>query len=688
MIPKQTIDEIFQTARVEEVIGDFLQLKKSGSNFKAKSPFVDEKTPSFMVSPAKQIWKCFSSGKGGNVVSFLMEHEHFSYVEALKWLAQKYNIEIKEDRERTPEEIAAYSERENLSIINEFARDHFVYNIEKNEQGKAIGRSYFLERGFREDIIAKFQLGYCLDESKGFTQQALDKNYKLEYLEKAGLTKSKDGRHFDFFRGRVMFPIHSVAGKVLGFGGRTLKADKKVAKYFNSPESELYNKSKILYGLYFAKNAIIKYDQCYLVEGYTDVISLHQSGVENVVASSGTSLTEDQIKLIKRYSNNITILYDGDAAGIKASFRGIDMILSQGLNVKVVLFPDGEDPDSFAKKSSATELEEYIKENSKDFIVFKSDVLLEGAGNDPIKKAELINDIVASIAVIDDAIKRQVYCRECAGIFNIDEQTIIQAVNKVRMKTTTAKLKSQQYQNKPQTPTQNNTPVQSMGAELDGVPLDALIPPEYQTQGQQVQTASVSDKRIEAQEYDVIRLMLNYGLLVVKTEHLEIDENEKEHLKEVEVPVNELIVHELEIDEIEFTNPVYQKIFKEISDGLKNNELLGENYFLRHEDQSISSKAVDIVSNRYEISPNWTAKKVYTTLESEKLELAIKQAIYSFKSAKLRHEKDIIQSKIAELDASNEDQYVEIVGLMKEQRKLDQVINALSNNDTLGRVIH
>lgn len=686
MIPKQTIDEIFQTARVEEVIGDFLQLKKSGSNFKAKSPFVDEKTPSFMVSPAKQIWKCFSSGKGGNVVSFLMEHEHFSYVEALKWLAQKYNIEIKEDRERTPEEIAAYSERENLSIINEFARDHFAYNLENNEQGKAIGRSYFIERGFREDIITKFQLGYCLDESDGFTKQALSKKYKLEFLEKAGLTKSKDGRTFDFFRGRVMFPIHSVAGKVLGFGGRTLKADKKVAKYFNSPESELYNKSKILYGLYFAKNAIIKYDQCYLVEGYTDVISLHQSGVENVVASSGTSLTEDQIKLIKRYTNNITILYDGDAAGIKASFRGIDMILSQGLNVKVVLFPEGEDPDSFAKKSSAEELEGYIKSHSKDFIVFKSDVLLEGAGNDPIKKSELINDIVGSIAVIDDAIKRQVYCRECAGIFNIDEQTIIQAVNNVRMKTTAAKLKSEQYKNKAQSPLP--PPQQSIGADLYGIPLDALIPPEYQTAGQQSQMASVSDKRIEAQEFDVIRLMLNYGLLVVKTEHVEIDEDEKEQVKQVEVAVNELIVHELEKDEIDFHNPVYQKIFDEVSNGLKNNELLGESYFLRHEDGEIASKAVDIVSKRHEISPNWTSKKVYTTLESEKLELAIKQAIYSFKSAKLRHDKEIIQEKIAQLDASDEDQFIEIVGLMKEQRKLDTVIGALSNNDTLGRVIH
>ncbi|MBL7899450.1 MAG: DNA primase, partial [Crocinitomicaceae bacterium] len=308
MIPKQTIDEIFQAARVEEVIGEFVHLKKSGSSFKAKSPFVDEKTPSFMVSPSKQIWKCFSSGKGGNVVSFLMEHEHFSYVEALRWLASKYQIAIKEEREQTAEEIQEISIRENLSVVNEFARNHFVENITDHKQGRAIGLAYFKERGFRDDIIHKFQLGYCLDESDGFTKKALEKGYKLEYLEKAGLTKTKDGRHFDFFRGRVMFPIHSVAGKVLGFGGRTLKTEKSVAKYFNSPETELYNKSKILYGLFFAKNSIIKNDRCFLVEGYTDVISLHQSGIENVVASSGTALTHDQIKLIKRYTDNITIL--------------------------------------------------------------------------------------------------------------------------------------------------------------------------------------------------------------------------------------------------------------------------------------------------------------------------------------------------------------------------------------------
>jgi DNA primase len=685
VIPKQTIDEIFQTALVEEVIGDFLVLKKSGSNFKANSPFVDEKTPSFMVSPAKQIWKCFSSSKGGNVVSFLMEHEHFTYVEALKWLANKYNIEIKEDRERTPEEIQAYTIRENLSIINEFARDHFAHNLSNNEQGKAIGLSYFIERGFREDIIEKFQLGYCLDDSNGFTKSALAKSYKLEFLEKAGLTKTKDNRSFDFFRGRVMFPIHSVAGKVLGFGGRTLKADKKIAKYFNSPESELYSKSKILYGLYYAKTTIIKYDRCYLVEGYTDVISMHQAGVENVVASSGTSLTEGQIKLIKRYSTNITILYDGDAAGIKASFRGIDMILSQGMNVKVVLFPDGEDPDSYAKKSTAEELETYIEDNSKDFIVFKSDVLLESAGNDPIKKADLINDIVGSVAVIDDAIKRQVYCRECATIFGIDEQTIIQAVNKVRARSTSSKYS--RPESKPQSPkTTSSISGANPPMEYD-IPIEAMLPPEFTEQLSAV--GGLGSKRLEAQEHDVIRILLSYGLFLTKTEHLELDEEDEEKITTVEVSVIEFILHELEKDEIGFENPVYNSIYNFYKEGLAKGEMYGEKFFIQHEDMTISSKVADIISNRYEISPRWAEKKVYTTTELENLELAVKQCVYSFKTAKLRTEKDQIQAEIELLNKVDTDEnFQEIMLLLARQKKLDHVIGLLTNNESLGRVIH
>lgn len=664
MIPKKTIDEIFQTARVEEVIGDFVHLKKAGSNLKAKSPFVDEKTPSFMVSPAKQIWKCFSSGKGGNVVSFLMEHEHFSYVEALKWLANKYNIEIKEDREYTPEEQAAFTLRENLSVVNEFARDHFVYNLHKNEQGKAIGLSYFLERGFREDVINKFQLGYCLDESDAFTKAAIEKNYKLEYLEKAGLTKSKDGRTFDFFRGRVMFPIHSVAGKVLGFGGRTLKSDKKVAKYFNSPESELYNKSKILYGLYFAKNTIIKYDRCFLVEGYTDVISLHQSGIENVVSSSGTALTAEQVRLIKRYSENITILYDGDPAGIKASFRGIDIILEQGMNVKVVLFPEGEDPDSFAKNHTSSETIDYIQENAKDFIVFKSDVLLKEAGDDPIKKAGLIRDIVESIAKIPDAIKRQVYTRECAGMFGIDEQILITELTKLRKNSIAKKYNAPEIK------------------QVD-VPVEATEQADHQKEIQKI------DERVFSQELDLIRILLSYGVFQVKTKHIETSEDEKEEIKEVEVAVCELIVHEIEKDEIELENILFKKIYEEIKTGIDLNELRGEKYFAQHSDPEIARTAADIISNRYELSPKWRDKKVYTNTEIDNLELAVMQCVYSYKSAKIRKEKEAVQIEINRLSEGNdEENYDEIMTLLAKQKKLDQVITLLTNNDSLGRVIH
>lgn len=654
MIPKQTIDEIFQAARVEEVIGEFVHLKKSGSSYKAKSPFVDEKTPSFMVSPAKQIWKCFSSGKGGNVVSFIMEHEHFSYVEALRWLANKYQIAIKEDREQTAEEIAEISIRENLSVINEFAKNHFADNIINHEQGRAIGMSYFKERGFREDIITKFQLGYCLDESEGFTKRALEKGYKLEYLEKAGLTKTKDGRHFDFFRGRVMFPIHSVAGKVLGFGGRTLKTEKSVAKYFNSPETELYNKSKILYGLYFAKNSIIKTDRCFLVEGYTDVISLHQSGLENVVASSGTSLTIDQIKLIKRYTDNITILYDGDAAGIRASFRGIDMILEEGLNVKVVLFPDGDDPDSFAKKHSYSELEKYIADSSKDFVVFKSDILIKDAGGDPVKKAALIRDIITSISVIPDAIKRQVYLRECATMFGMEEQVLITEVLKLR------KTKSAGDQR-----TAQNLEEAAM----------------YEAQMEQPLVAPSTDV-LYHQEYDIIRILLHYGLLYMPSETIEIDEEGKEQLVEVEIPVVQLIATEIERDELEIEHPVLKLIYEEMRDGVENGVLHEDSYFLRHSNPEIAKAAADIMSDKHEISPNWSEQNVRINHEVDKLHQAVMSCIYSYKNTKIILAMKKIQDEIESLDDS---QFDEIMTLMARQRQLEQVKILFASK--LGRII-
>lgn len=676
MIPKETIDEIFNTARVEEVIGDFVHLKKSGANYKAKSPFVDEKTPSFMVSPAKQIWKCFSSGKGGNVVSFLMEAEHMSYVEALKWLADKYNIEVKEDRERSPEEIQAQSVRENLSIINDFAKNQFVRNLTQNEEGKAIGLSYFRERGFREDIIKKFELGYSLDESAALTDAALAKGYNLEYLIKSGLTKSKDNRNFDFFRGRVMFPIHSIAGKVLGFGGRTLKTDKKVAKYFNSPESELYNKSKILYGLYFAKNAIIKYDNCFLVEGYTDVISMHQCGVENVVASSGTSLTEGQINLIKRYSDNITILYDGDAAGIKASFRGIDMILKEGLNVKVVLFPDGEDPDSYAQKHSASEVVEYIDQNAKDFIVFKSDVLLTESGNDPIKKAGLIRDIVTSISLIPDAIKQQVYIRESAAIFDMDETLLATELGKLKRQNL---QKTYQSNQRSSTPTPNSA-ISSLSAE--DIPLEAMIPPEYQTQTPVSKAVKETKKELFYQEVDLIRILLLYGTYSVTTTNIEVDEKGKEHEKEVEVSVMEFIRHELEKDDIELLFPPFQLIYQEYKDGLDDNTFYNQQHFTRHENSEITQIAIDILASQHELSPEWNKQNVRIKTEIDNLDRAVLESVYAYKVAKIKYDIKKIQHKIQNL---NDDQFEDIVALLAEQNILEKVKMAFS--EKLGRTI-
>ena len=434
MISRTTIDNVFQTAHVEEVIGEFVHLKKAGSNFKGLSPFSDEKTPSFMVSPAKQIWKDFSSGKGGNVVTFLMEHEHYSYPEAIRYLAKKYNIDI-EETEQTDEQKQEANERESMFLVTQFAADYFHDILLNDTQGKAIGYSYFKERGFTEETLHKFRLGYSLNQRDAFTKAAQEKGYKLDYLEKTGLTINNQNGAFDRFKGRVIFPILSMSGRVLGFGARILTTNKNVAKYLNSPESDIYHKSKALYGIYHAKQAISKYDNCYLVEGYTDVISLHQNGIENVVSSSGTALTPDQIRLISRLTKNITVLFDGDAAGIKASFRGIDLILAEGLNVKVLTFPEGDDPDSFASKNSSADLKDYLETEVKDFITFKVSLLMEEAQNDPVKKAGLIRDIVASISKIPDMIQREIYIQECARIMTISESVLFNELAQVSKKT-------------------------------------------------------------------------------------------------------------------------------------------------------------------------------------------------------------------------------------------------------------
>lgn len=662
IIPPHIVDDIMQASRIEEVIGEFVQLKRAGSNLKGLSPFTDEKTPSFVVSPAKQIFKCFSTGKGGSVVTFLMEKEHYSYPEALRWLADKYGVQIPEDKPATAEELEAISERESLYIINEFAKKHFANNLLNTDEGKKIGLSYFLERGFRQDIIEKFQLGYCLNVSDDFTKAAQEKGFKLEYLEKVGLTKSKDDRHFDFFRGRVIFPIHSVSGRVLGFGGRTLITDKKIAKYFNSPESVIYNKSEILYGLHFSKGDIIKYDNCFLCEGYTDVISMYQAGIQNVVSSSGTSLTKEQIRLVKRYTKNITILYDGDAAGIKASFRGIDLILEEGLNVKVVLFPEGEDPDSFAKKSSTSELEDYIKEHQQDFISFKADILLQTEGDDPIKKAQLIKDIAHSVSLIPDQITRNVFVPEVAKRFNIKEEVIWNEVIKDRNE---ALAKEQQDAMRRPSPIVQPSPFEDPYAHE---------PNPFETS----EITSAPIQKTDHNETDLMRILVLYGPLAIKVDQL--DENGKNVT--IETSVAELIIHELNIDELVFDSPVYKRMHKLIAESLAENVFLKASYFRKLEDQEIVRFATEIEMNQYELSDNWIIKhKIFTNSEQDKLFQAVMGSIYSFKISKVEKQIHSIRSKMA--DAIQNQEENELMDLMAQQVTLEQIKQIISKK--MGR---
>jgi DNA primase len=645
-IPSHIIDQIMQSSRIEEVIGDFVQLKRAGSSLKGLSPFTDEKTPSFIVSPAKQIFKCFSTGKGGTVVTFLMEKEHFSYPEALRWLANRYNIEIPEETAPTAEEIADKNERDSLFIINEFAKIHFFHNLFETEEGKAVGLSYFEERGFRKDIVEKFQLGYCLNVSDNFTKNALEKGYKLEYLEKVGLTKSKDDRQFDFFRGRVMFPIQSITGRVLGFGGRTLFTDKKIAKYFNSPESIIYNKSEILYGLFFAKGAIVKYDECFLCEGYTDVISMHQAGIENVVSSSGTSLTKEQVKLVKRYTQNLTILYDGDAAGIKASFRGIDLILEEGMNVKVVLFPDGEDPDSFSKKTSSTELEQYIKDHRQDFITFKASILLKENGNDPLKKSDLIRDIVQSVSLIPDQITRSVYVQEIARQFEISESIISNELIKVRRNTIARQIQEPGLK------------------EVELEKQDLLTPP----------LPEIDVKEDYLYEQELIRLLLRFG-----TREIIVLSEEKE---EQSTSIIELIINEVMTDDLSFTHPIFNRIFQFFVDGIRENVLYSSSYFKRLEDQEIVTFVSDLESREIELSHNWIHHHgIFTKSESDNLYPTVMNGIYNFKYHKVEERLIEIKKSFKTIELSDED----VLLALSEQMALEKVKKVIS--EKLGRII-
>ena len=639
-----------QASQIEEVIGEFVNLKRAGSNLKGLSPFTDEKTPSFVVSPAKQIFKCFSTGKGGSVVTFLMEKEHFSYPEALRFLANKYGIQIPEESEPTAKELADKTERESLFIINEFAKNYFHQNLQESTEGKAVGLSYFEERGFTNETIEKFQLGYCLNVSDDFTKAALSKGYSLSYLEKVGLVKSKDERNFDFFRGRVMFPIQSISGRILGFGGRSLVNDKKVAKYFNSPESIIYNKSEILYGLYFSKGEIVKYDECLLCEGYTDVISMHQSGIQNVVSSSGTSLTKEQVKLVKRYTKNLTILYDGDAAGIKASFRGIDLILEEGMNVKVVLFPDGEDPDSFAKKNSDAELALFIKEQKQDFITFKAQILLKDGENDPLKKSDLIREIVQSVGLIPDQITRSVYVKEIARQFDIEESIISNELMRLR---------------------RNSFSKQFQEPEFNQVPL----PENDLIKSQETTDPTKEDAFRFKHEEELMRMIICFGTREIET--LALDSNELH-----KTSVVELIHQELEQDLLTFEYPLFIKIYDKIIEGLNEKTFYTASYFKRIEDQEIVSFVSDIESREIELSTNWITKfSIFTKSESDDLYSTVINIIYNFKYKKVEDKLLSIKSAISKGDLSDE----AILFELGQQMLYENVKKVIS--EKLGRII-
>ncbi len=663
MIPKETVDRIFDTARIDEVVGEFVSLKKRGSNMIGLCPFHNEKTPSFNVSPSRGIYKCFGCGKGGNSVNFVMEHEHISYPEALRWLAKKYNITIEEE-EQTSEQQARDNERESLFIVSAFAQKHFTKNLHETEEGKAIGLSYFQERGFRPDIIEKFQLGYSPDTWRDLTDAALAAGYKLEYLVKAGLTIQNEedkSKYYDRFKGRVIFPVHNASGRIIAFGGRTLKTDKKLAKYINSPETEIYHKSNVLYGLYFAKKQIIQEDVCYLVEGYTDVTSMHQAGIENVVASSGTSLTVEQIRLIRRYTNNITILYDGDPAGIKASFRGIDLILEEGMNVRVLLFPDNDDPDSYSKKVSSEALKQFIRENTKDFIRFKTELLSQDVQGDPIKKANLIRDIVESIALIPDAITRSVFVKDCSRILDIEEQTLLNELNKFRRKNF-EKKREESSRPKPAAP-----PAET----AEGFVPDIAAKPEEKV-------ALDQQTRTEYQEREIVRLLLNYAPQPVRAE----GEDEEGRPMEIEVSFAEFLVNELEHDEMKFENPIFQKILDEYKAHVAHGNIPDLNYFVNYPEKEVSQVSIDLVTIPYQLS-DWEKHAIYVTTEGMVLRQA---ALHASHSLKLRSIELMIadrRKQIRELEDKKE--FEDMMIVLSELKALEEAKKHFSS--LLGRVV-
>lgn len=737
MIDQATIDKIMAATDIVDVVSDFVSLRRRGANYWGLCPFHDDRSPSFSVSPSKGVCKCFSCGKGGSAIHFIMEHEQLSYYEALKYLAKKYNIEVHE-KELTDEERQKRSERENMFVINTFAQEFFSKSLLETDEGRSVGLAYFKERGFNEDIIRKFGLGYSPEKRDALAVEAQKRGYKIDYLLKTGLCReTQEGRIYDLFSGRVMFPVYSVSGKVVAFGGRILKSGVKISKYFNSPESDIYHKSDELYGIYQAKRAIEKERRCYLVEGYTDVLSMHQSGIENVVASSGTALTHGQIRLIHRFTDNITVLYDGDAPGIKASLRGIDLLLQEGLNIKVVLLPDGEDPDSFSKSQSAESFTRYIKEHETDFIRFKTQLLLEDAGEDPIKRADIISNIVESISLIPDAIVRSVYVQECSRLLQIDEQVLLSELNKRRQKRAEQQFSRERYNQERQSAATTNAPksgntttaAPANGNEtppppsLADMPAPAETPEAVPVTDHTLSQRMVQQSPLEKYEREIIRYIVRYGY-----------RNLFETADGSWQKVWEYIVEELSIDSIELCNPLYKhiveltaeqreyeaqqvaalrtelqvkeqklvdeaieqirlesgdiadkqrkeaeaqtRIAREMEEELQTFETnFLERYFTTHPDSSISMLAVDLVSEKYQLSKVHT-KFQKVELEADRLWELIPRAIYELKNAILEQSIKQIQEQIKEASRNKDEQ--RIIELIEQNVELNRVRTALA----------
>ena len=689
MIDQATIDKIMDAAQIVDVVSEFVTLRRRGVNYIGLCPFHNEKTPSFSVSPSKGVCKCFSCGKGGNVVHFIMEHEQLSYYEALKWLAKKYNIEIKE-RELTDEEKQAHSLRESLFVVNQFASEYFQDILYNNIDGQRIGMTYLRGRGFRDDIIKKFQLGYSTDNHDALARAALQKGYKEDFLIKTGLCyRKEDGTLRDRFWGRVIFPVHTISGKVVAFGGRVLSAATKNVqmKYVNSPESEIYHKSRELYGIYFAKQAIVRQDRCFLVEGYTDVISMHQSGIENVVASSGTALTSDQIRLIHRFTNNITVLYDGDGAGIKASIRGIDMLLEEGMNVKICLLPDGDDPDSFARKHNATDYQAYINDHETDFIRFKTDLLMEEAGKDPIKRASLISSIVKSISVIPDAIVRSVYIRECSQMLQMEEKVLIEATAKLIEQARETKFKEQQRKKEREqrmaTPT--STPASTTSAEPPANEAPAIgsasssdqepLPPEpvpvpADTYTSYIPTEGNEQKVFYAKEEDLVRMLIRYGEKVMC--YVENEAGGQEPLT-----VTEYISSGLKEDDLQFHTPLHRLILQACEAHLNDPNFNPERYFIAHPDPAVSKLAADLVSDRYQLS-KYHSKGQKIVTDEERLYELIPRLLLDFKLSIVEEEMKHTLQALTDPAISNDPQ--RCMETMKRYKELQETQSIMAQH--------